>query len=87
MVIVSFISSLNSDMGRPNYLKKMTWSEIKQRAIELYRVKFGQEPYVTANKIRNKVDWLRDAYDQKDTSVSCFLSLFSTYFSIHVFQL
>ncbi|KAL1823807.1 hypothetical protein ACET3Z_010585 [Daucus carota] len=68
LVIVSFISSLNSDMGRPDYLKKMTWSEIKQRAIELYRVKFGQEPYVTANKIRNKVDWLRDAYDQKDTS-------------------
>uniref|UniRef100_A0A166CQK3 Uncharacterized protein n=1 Tax=Daucus carota subsp. sativus TaxID=79200 RepID=A0A166CQK3_DAUCS len=70
LVIVSFISSLNSDMGRPDYLKKMTWSEIKQRAIELYRVKFGQEPYVTANKIKNKVDWLRDAYDQKDTSMS-----------------
>lgn len=84
-VIRSYISSLNLDMRRPDYM--MTWSGINEYVIELYRVQFYCEPYVTAATIKHKVKWLRDAYDQKDTSVSCFLSLFSTYFPIHGFQL
>lgn len=87
LVILSYIGCLDSDSRRPDYMKMMTWSEINERAIENYRLKFGHEPFVTAATIKYKVKWLRDVYDQKDTSVSCFLSLFSTYFPIHGFQL